>query len=465
MEPAGLTLGLFLSGFSLILLQLVLNWHLGPVLHSSELPWLLLCCTALLGQGLGYSWGVRKWPALSLTVTLSAPLLVAALRSLHLSPWGNLAATAILSTSASFGLSQLISSYWQNRAGASLIAFYRIELAGAINALLLAFLLGPVHSTQVFPWAVLLAAWSLRTGPARLALAGLAALNSLGFTWASWQAARSDYADGRILAQQVSPFQYVEVVENRLGRFLFLNGLCHYGPSVYNQLNLYLTQLPAELLPSAAREKGCLVIGAGTFVAPAMAASQGLTTTVIELDPAVVELGLEHFRKERPQRAPFRVLTGDVRRLLPDQGQFGLVVVNLPAPYSLNVASLFTREFFLALRGKLTPDGFCTVYLGAPLEGAVANPAQGPILAAVLAAFPDVLAISSTNCQNTILIGSSRPVGDVRDWRSHLRRHGQNRFTLFSRSQLVEIAQNFSPSSLDDLRMCAAFNQFLWQEP
>ena len=141
------------------------------------------------------------------------------------------------------------------------------------------------------------------------------------------------------------------------------------------------------------------------------------------------------------------------------------MVVNLPAPYSLNVASMFTQEFFEVLRQKVSADGVCTVFLGSPLDPAGADLTQGPILAAMLRAFPDVLAISSLNCQNTVVLGSSGSLGNVREWRVRLRSHGQNRFALYSRQQLAALTEGFSPSSLNDLRICAALNRTLWEGP
>lgn len=457
-------MGLFQSGFSLILLQFVLNWHLGPVLHSSELPWLLLCCTALAGQALGYGRSRPQWASGFLAVTISAPLLVVGVRCCATTAGTTLVLSGLLATAATFALSHLVSCYWRVRGDQSLVRFYRIELGGAISGLVCALLWGPLRSTQLFPWSVLVAAWPLGTRLQRLCLCCMALVSSLGFSSVCWQAARLAYPGSRLVALRISPYQYVEVVENKTGRFLFLNGLCHYGPTTYNQLNLYLAQLPAERLSGLARQSGCLVVGAGTFVAPALTVREGFATTVVELDPAVVALGLEHFQNERPGQDQFEVESGDVRRLLSGHAPFGLIVINLPAPYSLNVASLFTREFYQAARQKLRRDGLCTVFLGACLDPRGANDAQGPILSAMLSVFPHTLAISSTTCQNTVVIGSESRLSSE-DWRKLLRRHGQNRFTLYSGLQLAELSRDFPPAGLQDLRLCAAFNKALWFGP
>ena len=458
-------MGLLLCGFSLILLQLVLNWHLGPVLHSSELPWLLVSCTALLGQALGYGWRSRKWPAIFLVLTLFAPVLASQIRNCQGGAWTTLLLSASLALTTSFPLSHLVACYWHWQANASIRTFYRRELLGVLSALVLTLALGPIRSTLIFPWGVVLAAWSLHSRLSRAFLLVLATLASLSLSGARQQGARSAFPGATLVAQEVSPYQYVEVVDTAAGRFLFLNGLCHYGPPAYKQLNTYLAQIPARRLPDSARRAGCLVLGAGTFVAPALVAEQGLETTVIELDPAVVKLGIEYFQQSRPAGDHFQITTGDARVLLRRHPPVGLVVINLPSPYSLNVASLFTQEFFREVRGKLVPGGVCSVFLGAPLDPAGANSVQGPTLAALQTAFPHSLAISSRSCDNTVVYSSSDPLGSLQELRRDLRAHGQNRFTLYSREQLEGLTRGIAPASLNDLSLCAALNRTLWMQP
>lgn len=435
------------------------------MLHSSELSWLLLCCSALLGQALGYAGSQRRGSVLVLLLTVTVPIWMTVLRALSLGPLLTLAGSALLATASYWGLAQLVPAYWRRREDLSVRDFYRIELTGALAGLVSALLLGPLRATQVFSWAALLGGWSTRGWGARTLLVLLALATSLGFPSACWRAAARSYPGHRLRSLEISPYQYVEVIEDRSGRFLLLNGLCHYGPREFGLLNLYLAQLPAEMLAPSARPYGCLVIGAGTLVAPALTAEQGLETTVIELDPAVVEVGAREFRKERPGDDRFQVETGDVRRLLARHSSFGLVVVNLPAPYSLNVASLFSREFLGELRQKLPEQGLCSTFLGSPLDAGGADSTQGPILAAMLSAFPYTIAVSGKNCENTVVIGSQQPVADLAQWRARLRSHGQNRFTLYSRDELSRLVQPFAPVALNDLRVCAAFNLSLWQDP
>ncbi|MBS2039705.1 hypothetical protein JST97_32265 [bacterium] len=458
-------MGLFSCGFSLIFLQLVLNWHLGPVLHSSELPWLLLSCTAVLGQAAGYGWRTQRWPQLFLVFTLLAPSLAALLRILQAHAWLTLFLSAALAVCSSFPLAYLISQLWR---GERLRNFYRLELSGALAALLTALLLTPSLCTHLFAWAVLASAWGLLSKVGRGMALLLSLLQSILFPQVRWWAAQAAYGPDRLVAQEVSPYQYVEVVEatDATGsRYLFLNGLCHYGPDAYNRLNFYLGPMAASRLPQSARQAGCLVLGAGTFLAPALVAEQGLKTTVLELDPAVAKLGLDWFREARPAGDHFSTLTGDARVLLRQQPETGLVVINLPSPYSLNVASMFTKEFYQSVRARLVTGGVCSVFLGAPLDPSSVSPVQGPILAALLEAFPEAMAVSGRNFDNTVVLVSSEPLGEASDLRRYLRAQGKNRFTIYTRPQLKEMARGFEPSSFNNLSICAALNRILWEIP
>ncbi|MBT9582946.1 hypothetical protein IV102_06325 [bacterium] len=468
-------MGLVQIGLSLMLLQLLLVWHLGPVFHSSELPWQTLAVGALLGQALGYWLGALKWSRALVPVASLAPLLAVALRGLSsLGPLQHNLVLRLLSGMSvavvcSAGLAQLTVAYWNHRpARMRLSRFYALEMLGAIGALALALALGPDGSTLVYPWCVLLAAQGWVGLPTCLSLLLVAVLESLTFSQARWLAGQRAYSPALLKAQAVSPYQYVEIVEQHGQSYLFLNGLCHYGPQSVNQLNRYLAQWPAQRLPSGVQRSGCLILGAGSFVAPAYTLQAGLPTTVIELDARVVELGRANFADQWRPIHPLdglKVVVGDARQELERQGPTGLVVINLPTPYSLNVASLFTREFFERIRGQLVPGGQLSLFLGGPLQETGLDGFEGPVVQALLQVFPHLLAISSVSCENTVILASDSPLGTPTEWRRHLRSQGQSRFRLLTEEDLKVLAAPYQPASFNNFQFCAALNRSLWVTP
>jgi len=467
-------MGLLLTGGSLLLFLPVMAWQLGPVFHSSEFPWLLLSTTALLGQALGYATRGYRWPRLLLALAMVAPLGACALRAVandlwwREHPWLLLAMAALLASGSSLGLSRLLSYYWTVRPEVGFRRFYRLEIGGALALLAVAVGLGPLTTMRLFPWLVAGAVAAVNGWPLRLLLLVAACGVSLGLPGANqWAAARA-YPGSRLCYQQISPYQYVEVLENAGRPYLFLNGLTHYGPAADNQLNRYLAEFPALHLPPSARPAGCIILGAGSLVAPAYTRRAGLATTVVELDPLVVEAGRDYFADERALIYPdqdWRLVVGDARQELHRLPSTGLIVVNLPSPASLSVASLFTREFFTAARQKLVTGGQFSLFLGSPLDQGQPGDFQAPIVQAVLQTFPEVLAISSRSCDNTILLASSQPLGDSQEWHRFLRRHGQNRYQILERPQLEAATLGVPAASLANMRFCAAFNRQLWRVP
>ena len=458
-----------------MLLQLLLVWHLGPVFHSSELPWQLLAMGALLGQGLGYWLSGSGWSRCLLPVASLAPLLAVALRflcargPLEHNFWLSLLLGLSISLLCSAGLAQLTVAYWRQRpAKVRLSRFYALELLGAIACLALALLLGPDLATLLYPWAVLLAAQGLVGWPTCAMLLLVALLESLTFTRARWASGQHAYFPFTLKAQAVSPYQYVEIAEYQGQPYLLLNGLCHYGPQSTNQLNQYLAQWPAQRLAPQARQAGCIILGAGSFVAAAHTMKEGLKTTVIELDPEVVRVGRESFQGQwRPisDLEGLTVVVGDARQELTRQAPTGLLVINLPTPYSLNVASLFTREFFESARSQLVPGGQLSLFLGGPLQKTGLDSYEGPVVQALLQVFPHLLAISSASCDNTVILASNSSLGSPAEWRRHLLAQGQNRFGLLTEVELKVMANQFRPASLRDFRFCAYLNRDLWFGP
>ncbi len=128
-----------------------------------------------------------------------------------------------------------------------------------------------------------------------------------------------------------------------------------------------LTQRLLGLLPAVlqGQPRDALVIGLGSGVTADAVMASGTVShlDVVEISPEVVEASaLFEAENRRVLAAPgVRLLLGDGRTHLQlTSRQYDVIVSEPSNPWMAGVAALFTREFFEAVRGRLTPAGvFC----------------------------------------------------------------------------------------------------------
>jgi spermidine synthase len=466
----------WLIGLGLSALQVCLFTGFAPVFHSTELPYQLLTVSFLAGHALGYAWRERwLWP-LALLCT-AAPVLVVGMRGFSPAldgaaerwalPAG--AAAAALMTAA---LAHLTVQWWQRceHSSAALARLYSAEMLGSACGLLLASLLGVRGMLDCFPYLATLAFAGCGLRRIAGAALGLAVLQSVFLARLENWSVRRVYASPaagamEVLERAYSPYQLIEVISYAGQPYLFLNGLCHHNPRELVALNYYLAELPAQLLDSAARDKGVLVLGAGALLSPAETTRRGLQTTVVELDAKVLEVSARQFapRFGLDLHSPLlNMVADDARHYAHQPRQFGLIVFSLPYPYSLNVASLFTREFFGVLSQRLSGSGCMAIFLGLSSRETALDPVAAAILRALRQVFPHAVGIRSRDSDNmVVLVRKDRPweLSEVDRVLTRDRRYG---YRLLAPRELDNLAARAKAASLWDLRTCGWLNLRLW---
>jgi len=105
----------------------------------------------------------------------------------------------------------------------------------------------------------------------------------------------------------------------------------------------------------------CVIgLGSGVTVGSVLAASTATHVDVVEISPEVVQASHCFDRENRGALASDRVrlVVGDGRsHLLYTLRQYDVIISEPSNPWMAGVASLFTREFFEAARGRLRPGG------------------------------------------------------------------------------------------------------------
>lgn len=439
---------------------MVLLTALGPCFHSGELPYQVLGTSLLLGHVLGYRLAASA-AAWLLPLTLLLPPLLAGLRGLN--PELSMAARVLLGSClavlATAPLAHLTLRWWA-RLGTQpggLARLYSLEMAGAALGLGLAVALGPRGLLLAFPSVVTV---SLGLVEKRLwSLGVLALLGSLALVPLERWAQRRCYPGGKVLAAAYSPYQLVEVVEMQGQPQLFLNGLCHHNMADLKQLNYYLAELPAELLGSPEGKKA-LILGGGGFLSARETVRRGLPTTVVELDPRVAELSLRWIAGSSPP--DYRVEVTDARQFTSQGESFDLIVFSLPYPYSLNVASLFTREYFTRLSENLKPGGIVTVFLGNPVRQGRLDRASAGFLRALRQAFPHAVGVSSGECDNTVVLATRESPLKVEDVYRRLKKDRRYQFSILDGPALDRLCAEVQAASLSNLQACWHLNLQLW---
>ncbi len=197
----------------------------------------------------------------------------------------------------------------------------------------------------------------------------------------------------KVLYSVNSPYQKVEVIENKRGKkYLYLDGLQNLNSTDLEALNFYIAQVPAELI----KPNKTLLIGNGTLSSVPKVYPHSGEVTSVELDASVLEAGKRHF-------TPMETLEGfDNWQLHVDDGKhflrksnelYDLIVVDVPSPLTIQEAYLHSKEFYQLVKQKLSKKGVLSVQLSGPLQKNNRTPAR--VTAALQEVFAEVLVIHS----------------------------------------------------------------------
>lgn len=211
------------------------------------------------------------------------------------------------------------------------------------------------------------------------------------------------------IAEEESPYNYIQVIRQNDCNFLLLNEgqayhsfYCDGGrvPSV----SVWSIMLAAPYFSPDPRIDNALVIGlaAGTIPKQLTAVFGPLPIDGIELDPEIVALAGEHFALTEPNIRP---LIGDGRFEMNQlSGPYDLVTLDAyKVPYI--PWHLTTQEFFAEVANVMSDNGVLAVNVGRTAEDRRLIEAVGNTL---LTVFPSVHTIDVPQTLNTILIATKQ---------------------------------------------------------
>jgi spermidine synthase len=209
----------------------------------------------------------------------------------------------------------------------------------------------------------------------------------------------------RVLYSVNSPYQKVEVIQNRRGgRYLYLDGLQNLNSTDLEGLNFYIAQIPAELMQPGKT----LLIGNGTLSSVSRVYPHSGEVTSVELDGGVLEAGRRHFTPPETLEGleHWSLHVDDGKHFLrQSETRYDLVVVDVPSPLTIQEAYLHSVEFYQLVKEHLTEQGVLAVQLSGPLQKNNRTPAR--VTAALREVFPEVLYIYSDRADRGFAYASS----------------------------------------------------------
>ncbi|MEM9770884.1 MAG: polyamine aminopropyltransferase [Cyanobacteria bacterium P01_D01_bin.73] len=174
-----------------------------------------------------------------------------------------------------------------------------------------------------------------------------------------------------VIYRETSQYQRIVLTQNEGDTRLFLDGDLQFSTADEYRYHEALTY---PVLGAVRSPKRVLLLGAGDGLAlreilrwPGVEA-----ITVLELDPAVVELGRSHPTLVRANRRSFddprvSVEFGDAFQLVRDlPNTFDVVIADFPDPDRDALAKLYSDGFYRMLRSHLAPEGAMVTQASSP---------------------------------------------------------------------------------------------------
>lgn len=201
--------------------------------------------------------------------------------------------------------------------------------------------------------------------------------------------------------------------------------------------------------------KRALFIGAGAFGMPEELSRviPGSHVDVVEIDPAVIEVGRKFFKLD--QHPNVHAHASDARRYLRhSEGGYDLIFGDAYNGRQHIPAHLVTKEFFSEVKGRLSPNGVFLMNVISAVQGE-RSVLLAHILGTVRSVFPHVEAFAvhgpSTEPQNVILLASNqswKPWLEDRSYLSHSQQYRMVSSRLAERqlpAELPPFTDDFNP--------------------
>lgn len=207
-----------------------------------------------------------------------------------------------------------------------------------------------------------LPAWPDKTYAPSLYVMNASLKNSQSFE--SYRLEFQKLFEEKILYAAYGPNSHVAVAEgSRQGRVLYINGKPDAGTKTDDAVRSFNILFPLLYAPKV-EEIFIIGLGAGRSLGISTLLDEVRHVDVVEMSEGVIaslDLFEEHTLSVRQRANKFKVLKGDAYKVLNSTSKIYNLIVSEPSnPWVEGVEKLFSREFLLKAKSRLSPDGYYT---------------------------------------------------------------------------------------------------------
>jgi len=240
-----------------------------------------------------------------------------------------------------------------------------------------------------------------------------------------------------------SPYQKIDVLQSPDGtRHLLLNGVSHFASDAGSRLSVALGAVPAALL----EPENVLVIGAGSMQMERMIAPHAGYVTTIEVDPLVVEAGMDYFDDYNLMSSldNRRILIDDAAHFLANTSeQFHLISVDIPPSFTAQTAALYSVPMIQSAADRLAPGGVLAVNLIDTFSQEA--DASRRIAASLLTVFDEVMVVTPASAGWSFAYAAATLPFSRDELSAALREQGESAFIIFDTSAVQAIVGDALP--------------------
>ncbi len=425
---------LFLSGINLILIQFTMIRNFASILFGTEMIILIVTLSYFLGYSIGYFWSDKlSFPVIQAILTVflvahftlpfSLRYLFGYLLSHNLNLITLLLSVFLCAFFFSGVYSLLLPRFIQEEGNETISQLYRLELCGGLVGIFLMFVSSHFLKGTLFVMIAYLSVFIVivhLTAKKKLVLVGSIIFlilyvglyspmdrSSLSF----FHREANGFKKVKSLFSVSSPYQQIEVIETDFGsRHLYLDGVRHFGGDSLSNFNYYISGLPAALISSPT----VLIVGSGSFGSLYYALTRAKEVETVEIDKMVVEAGKRFLspefneKKENLLKQKWSLKIDDAKHFLKNsKKKYDLIVMDIAGPLQMQVALLYTKEFYQIVAEKLSEHGMIAVCLNGQFIKKSVVP--GRIVKTLSAVYKDIFVIAPYKDSNFAFAGQSLP--------------------------------------------------------
>ncbi|VAX25595.1 hypothetical protein MNBD_NITROSPINAE02-574, partial [hydrothermal vent metagenome] len=340
----------------------------------------------------------------------------------------------------------------------SLARLYGLELMGAVAGLSAVYFFGSIPWIQPILYqgalAILMAllfggrvVWALSLAALLLYASLFTALDhhSLAYHYNKFHKLK----ESKILYSVNSPYQKVDIVKSGTGRrYIFLDGKKNYGTTSLRIFNVYLSRSPAKLV----MPKNALIIGAGSMESLHHVAQVSEMVDVVEIDKAMPDGSKIYFADVNHigRYDNWKLTIEDAKSYLNNTDTlYDLIVVDIPAPLTVQTGLLHSVEFYKMAKKRLSPQGVISVSLSGKFGRA--NKTPRTVAAALARAFEEMVIYTPDIARRSFAIAGRSLPFSMSELIATSTSMGATTTAVFNKKEALEIIDGIAPITFDNL--------------